>query len=175
VKPESDPVIKIVRTMWVRLIDLRGRCRNSEAVCKIQSEAQGRCVQHGAVQHRAEASVGPTRSWGMVAAKVGGGRDVGEPRQSKNETAETRNPANDPLYGVGAFTEVEPCTTDSECSVNNSTKNICDRAPTGIAAPLAVAAQQQSLRISDGHFIAIKEDLGQSSLHKSRGTNDRQY
>jgi hypothetical protein len=56
----------------------------------------------------------------MVAAKVGGGRDVGEPRQSKNETAEARNPANDLLYGVGAFTEVEPCTTDSECSANNT-------------------------------------------------------
>jgi len=30
----ATPCIKIVRTMWVRLIDLRGRCRNSEAVCK---------------------------------------------------------------------------------------------------------------------------------------------
>ena len=60
-KPGSDPRllrltmdgyltahwIKIVRTMWVRLIDLRGRRRNSEAVCKMILRAEERRCRYG--------------------------------------------------------------------------------------------------------------------------------
>jgi hypothetical protein len=43
----ATPCIKIVRTMWVRLIDLRGRRRNSEAVCKMILRAEERRCRYG--------------------------------------------------------------------------------------------------------------------------------
>ena len=43
----ATPCIKIVRTMWVRLIDLRGRRLNSEAVCKKIPRAKERRCKYG--------------------------------------------------------------------------------------------------------------------------------